>query len=74
MLTSQAVILCGGRGTRLGPITDTLPKPMAPVCGKPFLAHLLDQLKENGFQEVVLLIGYLGHIIEDYFGDGKIST
>jgi len=71
MLTSQAVILCGGRGTRLGPITSSLPKPMAPVCGRPFLAHLLGQLKDNGFQEVVLLIGYLGHIIEDYFGDGK---
>lgn len=71
MLTDQAVILCGGRGTRLRPITDTMPKPMVPVCGRPFLEHLLEQLRGGGITEVVLLTGYLGNIIEDHFGDGS---
>jgi histidinol-phosphate phosphatase family protein len=71
MLTDQAVILCGGRGTRLRPITDTMPKPMVPVCGRPFLEHLLRQLLGQGIAEVVLLTGYLGDIIEGHFGDGS---
>ncbi len=71
MLTQQAVILCGGRGSRLRPLTDTLPKPLAPVAGKPFLFHLLSQLKRNGYTEVVLLTGYLGHLIAEEFGDGS---
>lgn len=70
MLTNQAVIFCGGLGTRLRPITDHLPKPMAPVCGRPFLEHLIEQLKENAFTEIVLLTGYLGEVIETHFGDG----
>jgi histidinol-phosphate phosphatase family protein len=71
MITDQAVILCGGRGSRLRPLTDTLPKPLAPVAGKPFLFHLLSQLKRNGFREVLLLTGYLGHLIAEAFGDGS---
>lgn len=71
MLTDQAVILCGGRGARLRPITDTVPKPMVPVCGRPFLEHLLKQLREEGITEVILLTGYLGDIIEGHFGDGS---
>ena len=71
MLTDQAVILCGGRGTRLRPITDSMPKPMVPVCGHPFLEHLLEQLRGQGITEVVLLTGYLGDVIESHFGDGS---
>ena len=71
MLASQAVILCGGRGTRLRPLTDTIPKPMVPVLGRPFLEHLLQQLRDNGIKDVVLLTGYLGEVIEKHFGDGS---
>lgn len=67
----QAVILCGGLGTRLRPITDTLPKPMVPVReDKPFLYFLLEQLAEQGVRRFVLLTGYLGEVITSYFGDG----
>ncbi|MBI2662638.1 HAD-IIIA family hydrolase [Candidatus Woesearchaeota archaeon] len=67
----QAVILAGGMGTRLKPITDTIPKPMILMNGKPFLEYLLGMLKENGIEEVVLLLGYLPEKICDYFGDGS---
>ena len=70
MLTRQAVILCGGRGERLRPLTDSLPKPLAPAAGRPFLWHLLEQLRDNGYREVVLLTGYRGDMIADAFGDG----
>lgn len=66
----QAVILCGGLGTRLRPLTENLPKPMAPVNGRPFLEHLLRQLSGQGVRRFTLLIGYLGQTIRDYFGDG----
>lgn len=69
--TRQAVILCGGRGTRLRPLTDILPKPMVPVNGKPFLHHLLYQLSEQGITRFVLLTGYLGERIHEYFDDGS---
>src|SRR5687768_7460903 len=68
---SQAVVLCGGLGTRLRPITDTLPKPMAPIHGRPFLAYLLEQLRDQGLSRVVLLTGYRGEMIRDYFRDGS---
>jgi D-glycero-D-manno-heptose 1,7-bisphosphate phosphatase len=68
---TQAVILCGGLGSRLRPFTDTMPKPMVPCNGKPFLWHLLQQLHEQGIDRFVLLTGYLAKKIESYFGDGK---
>lgn len=71
MRPQQAAILCGGLGTRMRPLTDTMPKPMVPVNGQPFLAHLVVQLREQGFQRVLLLIGYLGENIRDHFGDGS---
>lgn len=67
---TQAVVFCGGLGTRLRPITDHLPKPMADISDKPFLEYLLEQLSGQGITRFVLLIGYLGEIIQDYFGDG----
>ena len=66
----QAVILAGGRGERLRPLTDSLPKPMVPVNGRPFLEYLVDLLKRNGIAEIVLLLGYLPDMIMDHFGDG----
>lgn len=67
---TQAVIFCGGLGTRLRPLTNSLPKPMAPIIDKPFLEYLLHQLSEQGIKRFVLLTGYLGEMIQDYFGDG----
>ncbi len=69
----QAVILAGGRGERLRPLTDNVPKPMVPVHGRPYLAYQLDELKRQGIADVVLLTGYLGETIENYFGDGTAS-
>jgi NDP-sugar pyrophosphorylase family protein len=54
MTVSQAVILCGGRGERLRPLTDEMPKPMVSVNGRPFLQYLLEQLAENGISRFVL--------------------
>ena len=69
---TQAAVFCGGIGTRLRPLTDTLPKPMAPIHdGKPFLHFLLDQLSEQGIRRFVLMTGYLADVISDYFGDGS---
>ncbi len=67
----QAVILAGGRGERLRPFTDTMPKPMVPINGKPFLEHLIEMLKENEISEVLILAGYLSEKIAEYFGDGS---
>lgn len=67
---AQAVILAGGEGKRLRPFTLKKPKPMVPINGKPFLEHLINLLKENGIKEVVILTGYLGNKIEEYFGNG----
>jgi histidinol-phosphate phosphatase family protein len=68
---TQAVILAGGRGTRLKPLTDTRPKPMVEILGKPFLAYQIEQLREQGFEKVLLLLGYLPQVVQDYFGDGR---
>lgn len=68
----QAVIMAGGKGTRLTSITkDEIPKPMVPVCGKPLLLWQIDELKKNGISDIVMIIGHLGHKIEEYFGDGQ---
>lgn len=67
-----AVIMAGGKGTRLSALTkDEIPKPMMPVCGKPLLLRQIEALKENGIKEFVLIIGHLGDVIKNYFGDGK---
>src|SRR5690242_774198 len=67
----QAVILAGGLGTRMRPLTDTMPKPMIPVGGKPFVAYLVELLKQNGIEEIIFLLGYLPEKVSDYFGDGS---
>src|SRR2546426_1133852 len=66
----QAVILAGGLGTRLWPLTKEIPKPMAPVAGAPYLEHQLRYLAGQSIVEILLLTGYLGDQIENYFGDG----
>lgn len=67
----QTVILAGGRGTRLSPITEFIPKPMVPIKDKPFLEWLLLMLKRNSLKKMLLCVGHLGSKIEDYFGDGR---
>jgi D-glycero-D-manno-heptose 1,7-bisphosphate phosphatase len=63
----QAVILAGGRGTRMAPITDTIPKPMIKIEGKPFLEYLIEMLREQGVQRILLLLGYLPEVVQEYF-------
>jgi mannose-1-phosphate guanylyltransferase len=67
----KAFILCGGRGERLKPITDKVPKPMVPVAGKPILEYQLDLLKKHGIRDAVLLVGWHCEAVEEYFGDGS---
>lgn len=68
----QAVIMAGGKGTRLISLTrDEIPKPMAPVAGKPILEWQIAQLKSNGITEIVIAVGHLGEKIIEYFGDGS---
>jgi len=71
MKLTQTAILCGGLGTRLRPLTDRIPKPMVPVNGRPFLEYLLEQVKDQGISKILLMTGYLGEQIQDYFGDGS---
>lgn len=66
----EAVILAGGFGTRLSHVVSDVPKPMAPVYGRPFLCYLLDRLADAGIQRVVLATGYMHEVIEAYFGTG----
>jgi NDP-sugar pyrophosphorylase family protein len=67
---TQAVILAGGLGTRMRPITETIPKPMIAVAGRPFLQHQLELLTRAGIERALLLVAYLGEQIQEYFGDG----
>lgn len=66
----QAVILAGGLGVRLRPLTHRIPKPMVPVNGKPFIEYLINDLKKNGIKKIVFLLGYLPDRLVNYFGDG----
>ncbi len=65
-----AVITAGGKGTRLSSIAVDIPKPMVNICGKPILQYQIECLKDNGVEEIYILIGHLGSVIKDYFKDG----
>lgn len=67
----KAVIMAGGSGTRLRPLTSHLPKPMVPVANKPMSEHIVTLLKRHGFNDVVFTLHYLPQAISDYFGDGS---
>ena len=67
----KAVILAGGRGTRLAPYTTILPKPLMPLGNHPILEVILCQLKRQGFTEIIMAVGYLRHLLEAYFEDGR---
>jgi len=64
----EAIILAGGFGTRLQSRLDGIPKPMAPVAGRPFLEILVDRLADSGFRRIILSVGYLAKVIQDHFG------
>ena len=66
-----ALILAGGRGERLRPLTDTIPKPMISVAGKPILSHQLEWLRSGGVTDAIFLVGHLSEPIRQYFGDGS---
>lgn len=68
---NQVIIMAGGLGTRLRPLTDTLPKPMLKVGSKPILQIILERFKQQGFKNIILCVNYKSHIIEQYFGDGR---
>jgi NDP-sugar pyrophosphorylase family protein len=65
-------ILAGGLATRLRPLTQTVPKVLLPVAGKPFLSHQLELLRAQGIRRVVLCLGYLGEKVQSEFGDGRL--
>ncbi|CAI37820.1 sugar phosphate nucleotidyltransferase [Corynebacterium jeikeium] len=69
--TTDAVILVGGKGTRLRPLTNSIPKPMLPVAGAPFLEHLLARIKAAGMTHVVLGTSFKAEVFEEHFGDGS---
>jgi dTDP-glucose pyrophosphorylase/CBS domain-containing protein len=65
------IIMAGGLGTRLRPHTENCPKPMLPVAGKPMLERIIERAKTEGFGRFIISIQYLGHMIEDHFGNGE---
>lgn len=67
----HVVIMAGGKGTRIASVASDIPKPMIPVCGKPILEHEIECLKGQGLTEIIIIVGHLGQVITDYFGDGS---
>lgn len=67
----QAAIIAGGAGTRMGQISETLPKPMLPIGGKPILEHQIELLKDSGIIEITLCVRHLSPVIANHFGDGR---
>ena len=71
MNSLSVAILAGGLATRLRPITETIPKGLVPILGRPFLAHQIELLKKHGIHHLVLCVGHLGEMIETELGDGS---
>ncbi len=70
-ILNTIVIMAGGKGSRLSKYTKNCPKPLLPVGGKPMLERIIERAKSQGFERFLISINYLGHMIEDYFADGK---
>ena len=66
----QTVIMAGGKGTRIAAMRADVPKPMIPICGKPILEHQISVLMQQGYTDIILVIGHLGEIIRQHFGNG----
>ena len=62
--------MAGGKGTRLYPITKNIPKPLVKCAGKPMIEHIIERAKIEGFNNFIISINYLGHMIQDYFENG----
>ena len=67
----KAVVMAGGEGTRLRPLTSNQPKPMVPIVGKPCMEHIIELLRRHGIDEIVVTVAYLPQVIRGYFGDGE---
>ncbi|MGD0895496.1 MAG: sugar phosphate nucleotidyltransferase [Acidimicrobiales bacterium] len=67
----KAVIMAGGEGTRLRPLTTSQPKPMLPMANQPMVAHVISLLKSHGFDEIIITVAFLANTIRTYFGDGS---
>src|SRR3954452_17105100 len=67
----RAVVMAGGEGTRLRPLTSNQPKPMVPIVGKPCMEHILELLRTHGFNDVVITVAFLPQAIRTYFGGGE---
>ncbi len=67
----KVIIMAGGKGTRIASVKSDVPKPMIPIAGKPILEYQIECLKRQGLTDITLVIGHLGHIIEEYFEDGS---
>jgi mannose-1-phosphate guanylyltransferase/phosphomannomutase len=67
----KAVVMAGGEGTRLRPLTSNQPKPMVPVVGKPCMEHILELLRDHGMDEVIVTVAFLPQAIRSYFGEGE---
>lgn len=67
----KVVIMAGGKGTRIASVKSDVPKPMIPICGKPILEWQIENLKACGLTDITLVVGYLGKVIQEYFGDGS---
>jgi len=67
----KAVVMAGGEGTRLRPLTSNQPKPMVPIVGKPCMEHIIELLKQHGFQDVIVTVAFLPQAIRSYFGGGE---
>src|ERR687887_63648 len=67
----RAVVMAGGEGTRLRPLTSNQPKPMVPIVGKPCMEHILELVREHGFEDVIVTVAFLPQAIRSYFGNGE---
>jgi mannose-1-phosphate guanylyltransferase/phosphomannomutase len=67
----KAVVMAGGEGTRLRPLTSNQPKPMVPVVGKPCMEHIVELLRGHGMEDVIVTVAFLPQAIRSYFGDGE---
>ena len=67
----KAVVMAGGEGTRLRPMTASMPKPLLPVANRPIMEHVLRLLKRHGLTETVVTVQFLASLVKNYFGDGE---
>ena len=66
----KIVIMAGGKGTKIAQVNATVPKPMIPIEGKPILEYQIETLKNQGYTDIILIVGHMGNVIQEYFGDG----